>query len=191
MRRRIVLTALGLGVGGALVGGVAMANAESPAQVGDYNMGLLTAPASEQDALPATILDTQDGLNIDSMRLVASDGNASYWAGLNERGDLCLLAQIGEKDWVAGVSCTTSAMFLAHGTALRLYGPEGLSEAYLVPDGVSVDAPVTELAANLYVGDPYASAEERAATLDVARSANDSGFTLHVLPDAFTTEVPK
>ncbi|WP_433673884.1 hypothetical protein [Microbacterium gorillae] len=168
-----------------------MASAESPAQASDYKMGLLTAPASEQDALPATILESQDGLNLDSVRFVASDGNASYWAGLNEKGDLCLLAQIGDKEWVAGVSCTTATMFLAHGTGLRLYGPEGLSEAYLVPDGAAVEAPVSAVAANLYVGDPYASADRRAAALDRVLSSGDGEFTLQVFPDAFTTEVPK
>lgn len=193
--RKLAIAAT-IGVAVALGGGIAIANASNSPQPQDYGIRALTATASDGDQLPQMMLDGQPRLDPKSTRALGERDGARYWVGLNPEGKVCLIALVGSEKWAAGMSCTDAAGFKSAGTGLRLYGPDGLVEAYLTPDNAPVNAPVEKLSGNLYVGDPNASVEQRAAAASRSAKADPGAFSLHVFDEPFsldkpTDEVPK
>lgn len=96
---------------------------------------------------------------------------------------------LGKEEWVSGQSCTTQEMFLSSGAALRLYGPEGLVEAYLVPDGVQPGGPTSQVTENVYTVDPYLEDSQRA--MKQRTDGNPEGFQLALFDEAFSLDGPR
>lgn len=188
-KRRLLLLTCGL-VAAGVVGGAAagIAVAQEPPGPDDYNVRVLAA-ASGPD-LPSQLVEADSSLQKDSLRSLATHEGTQYWVGLDGENNVCLVALFGTKDWVTGQSCTDPKQFELHGAGLRLYGPEGLVEAYLVPDGVDADANTTKVTSNLRVIDPYTPAAER-AEVNKAAESRSGNFALSLFDAPFTLEDPK
>lgn len=188
--RRAIPIAIGVTtvcIAGGMVG-VGTAIAQGPPSADEYNLSALTRPAAKSDVLPAEIIDSGSSIQHNSARLIAEKDGVRYWAGLDEEGSICLVAFFGTEQWVSGQSCTTEDVFLKNGAGLRVYGPEGLIEAYLVPDGVEVDGPTTEISENVYIADPYLESAERTSYLKTLDTSD--GFNLAVFQEPFSLEGP-
>lgn len=165
--------------------GVGAALAQSTPSENDYNIAALTRPASANDLLPSNVLNSSQPVKHDSSRLLAEKDGVQYWTGLDENGNVCLIAYFGTDQWVSGQSCTSQEIFLKSGSGLRLYGPEGLIEAYLVPDGVRVDGPTTQITDNVYIVDPHLEASMRAINLKSDGTSDE--FQLALFGEPFSS----
>ncbi|UJP09303.1 hypothetical protein L2X99_12780 [Microbacterium sp. KUDC0406] len=173
---------------GGAVAGMAAAN-ESPT-LGDYGLKVLSGQPADSD-VPAEMTEADTSLQVDSLRLLTKHEGTRYWVGLDDANNICLAAYFGSADWVSGQACTTPEVFAKQGAGLRLYGPEGLIEAYLVPDSATVAGLADKVTTNLYVVDPYTPTSVRAANNKLAADDRSSGFRLAYFEEPFTLEDPK
>lgn len=169
--------------------GVGAAMAQSSPSEDDYSLAALTRPAEPKDSLPAEVVNSTQPIQHGSSRFLAEEDGVHYWTGLDEKGNVCLIAYFGTDEWVSGQSCTTQEVFLKSGSGLRLYGPEGLVEAYLVPDDVRVDGPTTRITDNVYTVDPHLNSSKRSSHLKTDISSDE--FQLALFGDAFSLEGPQ
>ncbi|MBG9887352.1 hypothetical protein ABE10_12685 [Bacillus toyonensis] len=192
-RRLAVALFITAGLGASGLAASSMATAQAVPSAGDYDLATLTS--STRGSLPPQVSPNDLSLDADTLRPLAEDKGTRYWVALDDQKQVCLVAFFGADEWAAGKSCSGSASFLANGVGLRLYGPEGLIEAYLTPDDVTVDGPAARIADNLYTVDPAISAEIRTAnnvaTAEELRSSAEDGFQLALFEEPFSLEVPR
>ncbi|WP_348788581.1 hypothetical protein [Leifsonia sp. NPDC080035] len=151
-----------------------------------YDLGVLGSAATAADALPSGFdpaSAVQGGLDRASIRLLQSGTAGTFWAALDARGRLCLIAAIGPASAVHGAACTTADRFHEHALTLRVASGGAAAEAHLVPDAVSVKvlrAVLPEAATisgygNLVLVAPGASAASRAALTRATAPVYDLG----------------
>lgn len=190
-KRRITLMLAALAVtslAGGAAAGIAVAQ-ESPA-IDDYHLKVLFSGEPAGAKLPEQVSGSESMAEIDSLRELAEHEGAQYWVGLDAQKNVCLVSFFGTTDWVSGETCTTPEMFGLHGAGLRVYGPEGIIEAYLVPDGAEVPPVAEKVAANLYVIDPSTSATDRSTVNKRVTADPAAGFNLAIFETPFSLEVP-
>ncbi|MDJ0318708.1 hypothetical protein [Arthrobacter antibioticus] len=78
-----------------------------------------------------------DGIQPETVRLVATDENSETYIGLNNSNLLCMIVYVPGSDWTAGSTCTTPDLFDEGGIGLRVENPKVSHETYLVPDAAA------------------------------------------------------
>lgn len=173
-------------VPGFLVGGilalslVAATGAQATAQHEVEGIDALAERAGPDDALPEQVdlRSLDETIVLDSVRYLGEGLNARYWAAVDASGSICLVSFIDGKDWVAGATCTDPKAFTSSGAGLRLLGPNGSAEGYLVPDEVlALEPGLVRIASNLAVADPDGDGAFRDSKAEGLRG---SGFALRV-----------
>jgi hypothetical protein len=122
--------------------------------------------------------------------LLRSGSDATYWAALDSRNELCLVVALPDPAY-NGSACTSPTDFSKVALAFRLLGPTSGAEAYLVPDAARPIAAKASVAAsadsndNLVVANPLASSMARSAL-----TALTSGYNLGVLDVPSANSLP-
>ncbi|MDQ0894846.1 hypothetical protein [Agromyces ramosus] len=139
----------------------------------------------ERDRKTASEDHGESGIDLSSTRFLGKNGAASYWAGEDYSGNVCLVVSLSKGGMSSG--CTKVEDFISHGVALKYEVPGSgeYSEAYLFPDGVepvTPDASLRPLGTNLLVGDTRGmSAEKRANNI---QSKKQPDFVMGLLEPA-------
>jgi len=170
------------------IGGVvSSASAGSSAR---EQLSVLDAPSDAQDSLPRTIQDQSNGIGdggliTDSTRFLGEDESAQYWTGIDQAGNVCVIAELNLSGaWSS--ACKDANQFATTGLELAVDLPDDASpehaEAYLLPDGVVLDEIPDVLAYtadNLLTGDTrHMSERAKGAGL----TSSTSNFTLQLIP---------
>ena len=136
-------------------------------------LGLLSKEATKADATP---LGTTELFEATTSRLVSSTAEATYWAALNNAGEVCLIAAVAsdEPEPYVGVTCGTSSLLAKNGIGIQVVTKETAVRAYLVPDKAKLAKAPTAIATvaeksagqdNIVLVDPYAPAAQSAQRL--------------------------
>lgn len=102
-----------------------------------YDLSILEANSRAKVAFPEELNPDElgtDGLQRDTIRLVATVNGASTYVALDNSNLLCVVTFIPGDDWVSGSTCTTPDSFSKSGFGLRIGSPSDGFEAYIVPD---------------------------------------------------------
>jgi hypothetical protein len=152
------------------------------------SLSILSKPSTAEDATP---LGATELFDASTSRLVSATSEASYWAALNDHGEVCLVAAVDsdEPEPYVGVTCGSKGLLTKHGVGIQVVTKETAVRAYLVPDKAkTAKAPASIAAAsektasndNVVLVDPYASAA-RAKQRLLAPTASQ-GSDVQLLP---------
>ncbi|MFJ3489954.1 hypothetical protein [Leifsonia aquatica] len=175
--------------------GIAAASASKPdvsSISADSNLDVLASTQSSADRMPSQVnlgRQGEGGLLESSVRALGSDARGSYYLSTDASGNVCLTVSV-KGTTNSATACGTPQQVAEGGLSLAAYGP-GTSpvwtEAYLIPDGVSVagaPAALSRLTPNLLVGDTRA-VSDAARELSVAPTAGRSAapsFKMELIP---------
>jgi hypothetical protein len=133
----VAVVAVGFIAGGIAVWGPNGAGATATAK--PPGLALLGGTATVLDALPPAVDAAKigGGVNPASVRFIQAGTAGAYWAGLDARGDVCLIVATDADARVSGAACVAQSVFSAHGLGYRLVSKgHPVAEAYLFPDTV-------------------------------------------------------
>lgn len=119
---------------------------------------ILSTDQSKEDLLPKEEGGPfADGLGLveASSRSLGSTGEAKYWLVVDQEQNLCLVTQF-ISDESSSITCAPTKSFQTLGMSSLIFSEENYSEAYLAPDGLTVETlppGLTEIESGLIVGD--------------------------------------
>lgn len=140
------------------------------------------------DELDPAILGSVDGIDTDTVQYLGASDDNQYWAAIDTTGRLCLIGFIPGKEWLAGSACSDPKTFKQWGAGLRLVGPEGDLEAYLVPDVDQVpdetlaSVGASNITANLFV---VSNEVDRAQRDVLTKELLAQGIEFGLFPDSY------
>jgi hypothetical protein len=156
---------------------LASAEERSPASL----LSILGNTGVNADKLPQTVDPAELGVTgVDplSSRYLGETDSARFWVAIDRNGQPCLVMELVDDDVVAS-TCRATAALEKEGIGLQAYGPTSAAEAYLVPDGATLQGDGLErLSLNLVTVDPL---DERPRV---------SGFELRMLPALSPKDLP-
>ncbi|HEX4815972.1 MAG TPA: hypothetical protein VFV66_24770 [Nonomuraea sp.] len=162
MRKKLIAAALvgsAVAVAVSVFAGTAGAAPTSPPA---GRLALLAQPERAQDALPDFVPAAQladDGLVINSTRLLGQAKGARHWAARDTAGNVCLVTTLGSTpaEQVTGMTCASPKDFDAKGLTLQVARLTDATEAHLLPDGYTAAAQaspqLTVISPNLAISD--------------------------------------
>lgn len=142
-----------------------------------------------EDHLPGFLLSGPqklDDLVPDSTRLLGLENGTKAWTALNTHGEACLVSLLpGDDEW-ASMTCATPEIFAKQALSLQAATDDAESRLYFIPEGYTAPSELSEVAPQLYSGDP-SKAETEPVTLTEeaskgARSATGPANTIDVPP---------
>ena len=151
-----------------------------------------------EDRLPGFLLGGSqklENLVPTSTRLLGLEDGTKAWTALNTRGEACLISLLpGDDEW-ASMTCATPAIFKQQALSLQSATGDAESRLYFIPEGYDAPSELSEVAPQLYSGDP-SEAETEPVTLTKeaskgARSATTTPNTIDVPPFESVDELLK
>ncbi|WP_445996793.1 hypothetical protein ACUWEX_00865 [Okibacterium fritillariae] len=189
-------------IGSTTLGATASPNVSVPEKsfaASEYDFDLL-ASNEPAVALPEVIAAQLEpgAYKLETVRLLDQSDSGSTYSALDEQGQLCVITYVSGAEWTAGIGCSSPSEFNESGANIRISGPEGTSEVYLLSDQAaqklssrsakrSASAlPLEQTSSNLVTLDPSVSADER---VKISESLSDSGVKLEIMPQEISDEI--
>lgn len=197
----VLLGIVALSVSGGF--GSALAANHNESQGAPESLALLAYPQNgKTDAVPSVTKKQTDswgesGLDPSTTRLLGKDKAAAYWAGLDNSGNVCVIAVLPSGG--ASSSCKTVADFNKYGIELshEQPGKGQYAEVYLVPDGVDLtsvqgfvvpegsaataEQPLHTIGTNAFAGDTRGMSSQK--KLATGESIGSGSFELHLISE--------